>query len=85
MHTAMVSVDIFPTMATQMVYIGEEAGSLDDMLAKVADVYEREVDDLVDNLTALLEPMIMVVIGVLVGGLIIAMYLPIFNLGAVVG
>ncbi|MFC0445837.1 type II secretion system F family protein [Pseudidiomarina halophila] len=85
MHTAMMSVDIFPTMATQMVYIGEEAGSLDDMLSKVADVYEREVDDLVDNLTALLEPMIMVVIGILVGGLIIAMYLPIFNLGAVVG
>ncbi|CAB0151006.1 Type II secretion system protein F [Pseudidiomarina piscicola] len=85
MNTAMINADIFPTMATQMVYIGEEAGSLDDMLAKVADVYEREVDDLVDNLTALLEPMIMVVIGILVGGLIVAMYLPIFNLGAVVG
>ncbi|WP_258239875.1 type II secretion system F family protein [Pseudidiomarina homiensis] len=85
MHTAMVNADVFPTMANQMVYIGEESGSLDDMLAKVADVYEREVDDLVDNLTALLEPMIMVVIGVLVGGLIVAMYLPIFNLGAVVG
>lgn len=85
MHTAMVNADVFPTMANQMVYIGEESGSLDDMLSKVADVYEREVDDLVDNLTALLEPMIMVVIGVLVGGLIVAMYLPIFNLGAVVG
>ncbi|MDN7126350.1 type II secretion system F family protein [Pseudidiomarina sp. 1APR75-33.1] len=85
MNTAMVNADIFPTMATQMVYIGEESGALDDMLSKVADVYEREVDDLVDNLTALLEPMIMVVIGVLVGGLIVAMYLPIFNLGAVVG
>ncbi|RUO62495.1 type II secretion system F family protein [Pseudidiomarina insulisalsae] len=85
MHTAMVNADVFPTMANQMVFIGEESGSLDDMLAKVADVYEREVDDLVDNLTALLEPMIMVVIGVLVGGLIVAMYLPIFNLGAVVG
>ena len=85
MHTAMVNADVFPTMANQMVYIGEESGSLDDMLAKVADVYEREVDDLVDNLTALLEPMIMVVIGILVGGLIVAMYLPIFNLGAVVG
>jgi type IV pilus assembly protein PilC len=55
------------------------------MLSKVADIYEREVDDLVDNLTALLEPMIMVVIGVLVGGLIIAMYMPIFSLGKVVG
>jgi len=85
MHTAMVNADVFPTMANQMVFIGEESGSLDDMLAKVADVYEREVDDLVDNLTALLEPMIMVVIGILVGGLIVAMYLPIFNLGAVVG
>ena len=85
MHTAMVNADVFPTMANQMVYIGEESGSLDEMLAKVADVYEREVDDLVDNLTALLEPMIMVVIGILVGGLIVAMYLPIFNLGAVVG
>lgn len=85
MNTAMINADVFPTMATQMVYIGEESGSLDDMLAKVADVYEREVDDLVDNLTALLEPMIMVVIGILVGGLIVAMYLPIFNLGSVVG
>ncbi len=85
MNTAMQNTDIFPTMATQMVYIGEESGSLDDMLAKVASIYEREVDDLVDNLTALLEPMIMVVIGVLVGGLIVAMYLPIFSLGQVVG
>lgn len=85
MNVAMQNADLFPTMATQMVYIGEEAGALDDMLAKVADIYEREVDDLVDNLTALLEPMIMVVIGVLVGGLIVAMYMPIFSLGKVVG
>jgi type IV pilus assembly protein PilC len=85
MNVAMQNADLFPTMATQMVYIGEEAGALDDMLSKVADIYEREVDDLVDNLTALLEPMIMVVIGVLVGGLIIAMYMPIFSLGKVVG
>ncbi|RUO78517.1 type II secretion system F family protein [Pseudidiomarina taiwanensis] len=85
MNTAMQSADLFPTMATQMVFIGEESGSLDDMLAKVASIYEAEVDDLVDNLTALLEPMIMVVIGVLVGGLIVAMYLPIFSLGQVVG
>ncbi|PTB85772.1 type II secretion system protein F, partial [Pseudidiomarina aestuarii] len=81
----MQSADLFPTMAVQMVFIGEESGALDDMLAKVANIYEREVDDLVDNLTALLEPMIMVVIGVLVGGLIVAMYLPIFSLGQVVG
>lgn len=85
MNVAMQNADLFPTMATQMVYIGEEAGALDDMLSKVADIYEREVDDLVDNLTALLEPMIMVVIGILVGGLIIAMYMPIFSLGKVVG
>lgn len=85
MNTAMQSADLFPTMAVQMVFIGEESGALDDMLAKVANIYEREVDDLVDNLTALLEPMIMVVIGVLVGGLIVAMYLPIFSLGQVVG
>jgi len=85
MNTAMQSQDLFPTLAEQMVFIGEESGSLDDMLAKVASIYEREVDDLVDNLTALLEPMIMVVIGVLVGGLIVAMYLPIFSLGQVVG
>ena len=85
MNVAMQNADLFPTMATQMVFIGEEAGALDDMLAKVADIYEREVDDLVDNLTALLEPMIMVVIGILVGGLIVAMYMPIFSLGKVVG
>ena len=63
---------------------GEEAGSLDDMLAKVADFYEAEVDNAVDALTSLLEPIIMAVLGVLVGGLIIAMYLPIFKLGSVV-
>lgn len=84
MNTAMQSQNLFPTLAEQMVFIGEESGSLDDMLAKVATIYEREVDDLVDNLTALLEPMIMVVIGGLVGGLIVAMYLPIFSLGKVV-
>ncbi|WP_369743240.1 type II secretion system F family protein [Pseudidiomarina sp. PP-1MA] len=85
MNTAMQAQDVFPTLAVQMVFIGEEAGKLDDMLSKVASIYEREVDDLVDNLTALLEPMIMVVIGGLVGGLIVAMYLPIFSLGKVVG
>ncbi len=72
---------LFPSMAVQMVAIGEESGSLDHMCAKVAEFYEEEVDALVDNLTALLEPMIMVVLGVLVGGLVVAMYLPIFKLG----
>ena len=67
-----------------MVAVGEESGSLDDMTAKVADFYEAEVDDAVDNLSSLLEPMIMAILGVLVGGLVIAMYLPIFKLGAVV-
>ena len=76
---------VFPVMAVQLTAIGEEAGSLDEMLGKVADHYEGVVDDMVDNLTALMEPMIMAVLGVLVGGLIIAMYLPIFQMGQVVG
>jgi len=75
---------LFPPMATQMVAIGEESGSLDEMCAKVAEFYEAEVDNLVDSLSSLLEPMIMVVLGVLVGGLVVAMYLPIFKLGQVV-
>lgn len=74
----------FPSMAIQMAAIGEESGSLDEMLGKVASFYEEEVDNAVDNLTTLMEPMIMAVLGVLVGGLIIAMYLPIFQLGNVV-
>lgn len=73
----------FPTMAVQMTAIGEESGSLDEMLGKVATFYEDEVDNMVDGLTSLMEPMIMAVLGVLVGGLIIAMYLPIFQLGSV--
>lgn len=76
---------VFPVMAVQMVAIGEESGALDSMLDKVADHYEEEVDNLVDNLTALMEPMIMAVLGVLVGGLIVAMYLPIFQMGQAVG
>ena len=84
LQTSMRNTDLFPNMAIQMVSIGEEAGSLDNMLAKVADFYENEVDNAVDSLTALLEPIIMAVLGVLVGGLIIAMYLPIFKLGSVV-
>ncbi|TLX60324.1 type II secretion system F family protein [Stutzerimonas nosocomialis] len=74
----------FPSMAIQMTAIGEESGALDEMLGKVATFYEDEVDNMVDGLTALMEPMIMAVLGVLVGGLIVAMYLPIFQLGAVV-
>ncbi|QGX39016.1 type II secretion system F family protein [Permianibacter aggregans] len=81
MNLAMQSSGVFPNMVVQMVAIGEESGSLDSMLSKVADIYEAEVDDAVDSLSALLEPIIMAVLGVVVGGLIIAMYLPIFNLG----
>ncbi|QVL51060.1 MAG: type II secretion system F family protein [Thiocapsa sp.] len=76
--------DLFPHMVIQMTSIGEESGSLDDMLAKVADFYEEQVDNAVDSLSSLLEPLIMVVIGGLVGSLIIAMYLPIFKLASVV-
>ena len=75
---------IFPNMVVQMVAIGEESGSLDNMLGKVADFYEEEVDNAVDSLSSLLEPLIMSVLGVIIGGLIIAMYLPIFKLGSVV-
>ncbi len=78
------STGLFPTMLLQMTSIGEESGSLDEMLSKVADQYETMVDDAVDNLSALMEPMIMAVLGVLIGGLMIAMYLPIFMLGSVV-
>jgi type IV pilus assembly protein PilC len=76
---------LFPHMVIQMVAIGEESGALDTMLSKVADFFEEEVDNLVDNLSSLMEPIIMSVLGVLVGGLIVAMYLPIFKLGAAVG
>ncbi len=84
LNFAMRSTGVFPSMALQMTAIGEESGALDDMLEKVATHYEAEVDNAVDGLTALMEPIIMSVLGVLVGGLIIAMYLPIFQLGAVV-
>lgn len=85
LQTSMRQADVFPVMAVQLTAIGEESGNLDEMLAKVAEHYEGVVDDMVDNLTALMEPMIMAVLGVLVGGLIIAMYLPIFQMGSVVG
>ncbi len=76
--------NLFPNMVLQMVSIGEETGSLDGMLSKVADFYEAEVDDAVDALSSLLEPLIMSVLGVVIGGLVIAMYLPIFKMGSVV-
>lgn len=85
LNFSMRNAGVFPNMVVQMVAIGEEAGALDEMLDKSAVYYEEQVDNAVDNLTALMEPMIMAVLGVLVGGLIIAMYLPIFQLGAVVG
>jgi type IV pilus assembly protein PilC len=85
LNFSMRSTGVFPNMIIQMVAIGEEAGALDDMLDKSASYYEEQVDNAVDNLTSLMEPFIMSVLGVLVGGLIIAMYLPIFQLGQVVG
>ncbi len=84
MNLAMRNCKIFPDMVIQMVAIGEESGAVDDMLSKVANVYEQQVDDAVDGLTSLLEPMIMAVLGIVIGGLIVAMYLPIFEIGQVV-
>jgi len=84
MNLAMRNCNIFPDMVIQMVAIGEESGAVDDMLSKVATIYEQQVDDAVDSLTSLLEPMIMAVLGVVIGGLIIAMYLPIFQIGQIV-
>ena len=81
---AMQNTEVFPSMVLQMVAIGEEAGSLDSMLSKVADFYEGEVDDAVEALSSLMEPIIMAVLGVLIGGMVIAMYLPIFKMGQVV-
>lgn len=84
-NMAMKQVNLFPHMVTQMAAIGEEAGALDTMLFKVAEFYEQEVDNAVDALSSLLEPLIMVVLGVLVGGMVVAMYLPIFKLATTVG
>jgi len=84
LQLSMTQTGLFPNMVVQMVAIGEESGSLDTMLAKVADFYEQEVDDMVDNLSSLLEPLIMAVLGILVGGLVVAMYLPIFKMGSVI-
>ena len=84
LNVAMQSANVFPSMVTQMVAIGEESGALEQMLRKVAEAYEEEVDAAVASLSSLMEPVIMVVLGVLIGGLVIAMYLPIFKLGSVV-
>jgi type IV pilus assembly protein PilC len=84
MQRAMENTGLFPNMVVQMIAVGEESGSLDEMASKVADFYEADVDAAVDALSSLLEPLIMVILGVLVGGLVVAMYLPIFKLGAVI-
>ncbi|HFE38620.1 MAG TPA: type II secretion system F family protein [Gammaproteobacteria bacterium] len=83
LQAVMAQSKLFPAMTVQMVAIGEESGSLDSMLAKVADFYEREVDDAVDNMSSLMEPLIMVILGILIGGLVLSMYLPIFEMGSV--
>jgi len=85
LQRAMENTGLFPNMVVQMIAVGEESGSLDTMSGKVADFYEAEVDNAVDSMSSLLEPLIMAVLGVLVGGMVIAMYLPIFKLGQVVG
>jgi type IV pilus assembly protein PilC len=82
---AMQNAGVFPNMVLQMAAIGEESGALDSMLSKVADFFEREVDDAVDALASLMEPLIMVILGTLIGGLVVALYLPIFKMGAIVG
>ena len=84
LQRAMETTGLFPKMVIQMIAVGEESGSLDEMAAKVADFYELEVDAAVDGLSSLLEPLIMVILGGLVGSLVVAMYLPIFKLGAVI-
>jgi len=85
LQLAMRQTNLFPNMVTQMVAIGEEAGAIDAMLFKIAEFYEQEVNNAVDALSSLLEPLIMVVIGGMVGSMVIGMYLPIFKLGSVVG
>jgi type IV pilus assembly protein PilC len=82
---AMTKTNVFSNMVLQMVAIGEESGSLDSMLSKIADFFEAEVDNAVEALSSLMEPIIMVVLGTLIGGMVIAMYLPIFKMGQVVG
>jgi type IV pilus assembly protein PilC len=84
LNSAMINSNVFPSMVLQMVAIGEESGAIDSMLSKVADFYEAEVDDAVEALSSLMEPIIMVVLGTLIGGMVVAMYLPIFKMGQVV-
>jgi len=84
-NMAMKQVNLFPTMVVRLTAIGEESGALDTMLFKVAEFYEQEVNNAVDALASLLEPMIMVFLGVVVGGMVVGMYLPIFKLASVVG
>jgi type IV pilus assembly protein PilC len=84
LQRAMENTGLFPNMVIQMIAVGEESGSLDEMSGKVADFYEEDVDNAVDAMSSLLEPIIMAILGVLVGGLVIAMYLPIFKMGSVI-
>jgi type IV pilus assembly protein PilC len=84
MFVAMSATNVFPDMVVQMIAIGEESGAIEDMLLKVTTIYEAQVDDMIDGLTSLLEPLIMTVLGLVIGGLITAMYLPIFQMGNVV-
>jgi type IV pilus assembly protein PilC len=84
LQRAMENTGLFPNMVVQMIAVGEESGSLDTMSAKVAEFYEAEVDNAVDSMSSLMEPAIMAILGVLVGGMVIAMYLPIFKLGAAI-
>ena len=82
--TAMINTNIFPPMVIQMSAVGEESGSIDHMLGKAAEFYEEEVDDMAAGLSSLMEPIIIVVLGTLIGGIVVAMYLPIFKMGQVV-
>ena len=84
LQQAMLNTGMFPNMVIQMIAVGEESGSLDEMSGKVATFFEADVDNAVDSMSSLLEPLIMAILGELVGGLVIAMYLPIFKLGSVV-
>jgi type IV pilus assembly protein PilC len=84
LQRAMENTGLFPNMVVQMIAVGEESGSLDTMSGKVAEFYEAEVDNAVDSMSSLMEPMIMAILGVLVGGMVIAMYLPIFKLGSAI-
>jgi type IV pilus assembly protein PilC len=84
LQQCMENTGLFPNMVIQMIAVGEESGSLDEMSSKVAEFYEEDVDNAVDGLSSLLEPLIMAILGVLVGGLVVAMYLPIFKMGAVI-